>query len=111
MCTARKIDISYPITGTHEVLHCPICQVLAVAKVKVVEILSKPADAVNHRPVCDIPAFGQYEVAEAGRNGNDFINALVRQKFTTGEVEDAQVLVGSIGELKESFVCKEVAVS
>lgn len=55
---ARKIDVSDPVASTNEALYCLIRQVLAVAKMKVMQVLPKSADAVGHGSVCDIPAFG-----------------------------------------------------
>lgn len=92
-------------------LNRPIRQMLTVTKMKVVQIFPEPTDAVDHCSIRDISAFSQDETTEAWRNGDDSVDAIVGQKLTAGEVENAEVLVISVGELKESFVCEKIAVS
>lgn len=108
---ARKINISDPGTGAHEMLHRPIRQVLAVTKVKVMKIFPEPADAVYHCSIRDIPAFCENEITKAWRNGDDFVDAIVGQEFTAGEVENAETLIVSVRKVKESFVCEKIAIS
>lgn len=92
-------------------LNRPIRQMLTVTKMKVMQIFPEPTNAVDHCSIRDIPAFCQNEITKAWRNGDDSVDAIIGQKFTTGEVENAKVLVASVGELKESFVCEKIAVS
>lgn len=108
---ARKINIPDPGTGAHEMLNRPIRQMLAVTKMKVMQIFPKPTDAVDYCSIRNVPAFRQNEITKAWCNGDDSVDAIIGQKLTTGEVENAEVLVISVGELKESFVCKKIAVS
>lgn len=66
---------------------------------------------MNHGSIRDIPAFRQNEITKAGRNGDNFTDAIVGQEFTAGEVENAEVLIAPVRELKESLVREKVAVS
>lgn len=108
---ARKINIPDSSTVTHKMLHRPIRQVLTVAEVKVVQIFSEPADAVDHGSIRDIPAFCQNKIAEAWRNVDNFVDAVIGQELTTGEVENTEALIVSAGELEKGFVCEKIAVS
>lgn len=108
---ARKINIPDSGTVTYKMLHRPICQVLTVAKVKVVQVFSEPADAVDHGSIRDIPAFCQNKIAKAWCNVDNFADAVVGQELTAGEVENTEALVVSARELEKGVVCEKIAVS
>ena len=62
---------------THESLHGAICEVLAVTKVQVVQVLPQLDNAMGDSPIGNILALCQDKIAEPGRDADDLVHALV----------------------------------
>jgi len=62
---------------TYESLHGAICEVLAVTKVQVVQVLPQLDNAMGDSPIGNVLALCQNKVAEPRRDANNLVHALV----------------------------------